>query len=131
MQTLEVKTGSELNGFVRTLINSLMSMQALEVNTNTEPWAAVRVLPQAQTENIPGQASTSVVLDNLKKNTFYQAKIKAVNRIGTSDETTFIFRTGSGGGCGPSLPSLLCVHSVSTWMFVGGQLGYTRDWEKG
>ncbi|XP_070202058.1 fasciclin-2-like [Littorina saxatilis] len=70
--------------------------EALEVNTNTEPWAAVRVLPQAQTENIPGQASTSVVLDNLKKNTFYQAKIKAVNRIGTSDETTFIFRTGSG-----------------------------------
>ncbi|XP_070201986.1 neural cell adhesion molecule 2-like isoform X3 [Littorina saxatilis] len=72
--------------------------EALEVNTNTEPWAAVRVLPQAQTENIPGQASTSVVLDNLKKNTFYQAKIKAVNRIGTSDETTFIFRTGSGDG---------------------------------
>ncbi|XP_070203463.1 uncharacterized protein [Littorina saxatilis] len=70
--------------------------EALEVNTNTEPWAAVRVLPQAQTENIPGQASTSVVLDNLKKNTFYQAKIKAVNSIGTSDETTVIFRTGSG-----------------------------------
>ena len=75
-----------------------LTVQAEEVNTMTDPWTAVRVSPNSKTLNVDGQTSTQIEIKGLAKNTFYQVKVKAVNRIGSSDETTFIFKTGAGGG---------------------------------
>lgn len=46
--------------------------------------------------SVPG-TSTSHVLENLDKNSYYHVGIVAVNRIGKSEESVFIFKTSLGG----------------------------------
>jgi hypothetical protein len=72
-------------------------LQALDVDTSGPSWTAKRIDPNTKTATANGEDSTSLVLSGLKKDTYYHAKITAINRIGPSKETTFVFKTGRGG----------------------------------
>ena len=88
------------------------------MNTNTDTWTAVRVSPNSKTLNVEGEDSTQVEITGLTKNTYYQVKVKAMNRIGSSDEATFIFKTGAGGEC-CGLFFLFCVRSCTKAVMAG------------
>ncbi|KAL8596236.1 hypothetical protein ACOMHN_021276 [Nucella lapillus] len=72
--------------------------EILEIDTSSSAWKMVRVSPAWKSRVVGGQENTQVTLNNLKRETYYQVKIKAANRIGASDEATFMFKTGLGEG---------------------------------
>ncbi|PVD26926.1 hypothetical protein C0Q70_12074 [Pomacea canaliculata] len=69
----------------------------VEVTTdsNTGTWSVVRTPNDYKVVSVPG-TSTSHVLENLDKNSYYHVGIVAVNRIGKSEESVFIFKTSLG-----------------------------------
>lgn len=88
--------GVPMTGGVKISNYVIRYSEVLEVDKSGEEWKVVRVSPSWQSRIVEGQENTQVTLTNLKRETYYQVKIKAVNRIGASDEASFIFKTGQG-----------------------------------
>ncbi|XP_076438652.1 neural cell adhesion molecule 1-like [Babylonia areolata] len=98
---------------------------AEKVNASAEPWLATEVSSNIITRNVDGEQTTAYTLKNLSKNTYYQVRIRAVNRIGSSVVSTFVFKTSLGVTSGPlgtassvqASAAVLCVVTMATASF--------------
>lgn len=86
--------GAEITNYV------IEYVDVTDVDTSKETWQVVRIGLLSQTVQVQGQSTTSKTLTDLKRDSYYRVSIKAVNRIGASESTEFIFKTGKGTSAG-------------------------------
>ncbi|KAL8590987.1 hypothetical protein ACOMHN_044979 [Nucella lapillus] len=110
--TIPMTGGAEISNYL------LEYALAEKVNTSTEPWHAIKVSSDTFTLNLDGEDTVNALIDKLAKDTYYQVKIKAVNRIGPSEVSTFVFKTGLRGSIEKSSPGSRVQVSAAVLLLV-------------